>query len=77
MTDNQANQIIDLLAVMAEAMEHLRNDFREFTSYNTMSMTTAVDAITGPIGYSLGDLHSKLDEVIIGLSSVESAVDLK
>lgn len=35
------------------------------------------DAITGPLGYHLGDLHSKLDEAVNSIASVEAAIDAK
>ena len=35
------------------------------------------DELLGPLRYNLSDIHSKLDEVIGSISSLETTIDLK
>lgn len=77
MTEEQGNQIIGLLQDLLDELRSAREAFDAFIGYGVDTMHDTVQAITGPAGYTLGDIHSKLDEVIHGLSSVESTIDLK
>ena len=40
-------------------------------------ISDSADLITGPTFYNLGDLHSKLDDVISSITSLETVIDLK
>ena len=77
MNDNQADQIIDLLGDILVELQGIRTDFNEFTSHNIFKLREVVERLTGPSGYHMEDLNSRLNEVVSGLSSVESAIDLK
>lgn len=82
MRDDQADQIINLLAELLEEVRGQRTEFLEFTGYNTMTTKDLADAITGPSGYSLQDVmgtlpysiqdvHDKLVEVASSLAMIE------
>lgn len=77
MTEQQGDQIIGLLQDLLAELRDARAAFDAFSGYGVDTMHEAVQTITGPLGYNIGDIHSKLDEVVLSLSSVESAIDLK
>ncbi|GGC43428.1 hypothetical protein GCM10011371_33580 [Novosphingobium marinum] len=60
MREGQADEMIALLGAIAEELRGLRDEFDKFTGYNTTTMSEAVDRITGPLGYTIGDLQDKL-----------------
>lgn len=64
MRDDQADQIIDLLGDLVSEIRGLRSEFMEFSGYNTMNMTKAVEAVTGPTGYSIQNLMGELPYTI-------------
>ena len=71
MTDDHAEQVIDLLGQLLEEIKSLRSDFLEFTDHNTAKMSTLSSDITGPTGYHLGDLHERLAGVEHALALIE------
>lgn len=77
MTEEQGDQVIGLLQDLLEELREARSAFDAFSGYGVDTMHDTAQAITSPLGYHIGDIHSKLDEVIVSLSSVESAIDLK
>lgn len=91
MDESQADVIVSLLQDLIVEIKGIRSEFSEFTGFNAVTLQdvsleicTAVDvcaqnieAIQGPLRYTLEDLNSRLEDVVSGLSSVESAVDLK
>ena len=77
MRDDQADEVLRMLGDILEEMCGLRSDFLQFTGYNSTKMSDAVDQITGPVGYNLGDLNERLTEVISAIDSVAMTADLK
>ncbi len=77
MSNDQAEEIIALLRDLLEETRTVRSTLDDFTGLGTYKVSDLAEALTGPLGYHLGDVHSKLDDVLTGLSSVESAIDLK
>lgn len=62
MREDQADSIVECLSDLLDEIRGLRSDFNEFTGYNSVKMSDAVDQITGPLGTTLDDLDLKLIE---------------
>lgn len=78
MNDDKADEIIEQLGGILTELQELRTNFDEFTGYNTMKMSDAVDNLGDRItGGMMGIGGENLDDVVRALQSVESAVDLK
>ena len=69
---SEVSGIVSVLESILDEIRGLRSDFLEFTGYNTTKMADLATSITGdtgysigdmmgPLGYNLGDLHTKLD----------------
>ncbi|MBX9816207.1 MAG: hypothetical protein K2X76_16025 [Sphingomonas sp.] len=71
------DRIADLLEELIDEIRGLRREFNEFTGYNTMKMSEAVEALTGRTGYNMQDIHEKLCEAVAGIGSLETTIDLK
>lgn len=74
MREDQADAMVGLLGDILTELQGLRGDFEKLTSYNTVSLQDAIEGITGPLGYSIGDLHTKLEDVhgVLGLIDVNT-----
>lgn len=59
MSDEQAERMISYLALIAQELSDLKAGFEEFRAYGTRNL----DAVTGPLGYSLEDIHTKLEDM--------------
>ena len=77
MTEDQGDDMLSLLRELIVEVTALRTEFQEFTGYNVHNMAALQDALTGPLGYHMGDLHEKMGDVVSGLAAVESTIDLK
>jgi len=73
----QSDEMLSLLRELVVEVAGLRAEFQEFTGYNAYNVAALQEALTGPLGYHLGDIHEKMNDIISGLASVESAIDLK
>lgn len=79
MTEDQGDQIIDLLRDLVEELRGLREDFNEFTGYNVYKMSTVIDdlsdRITGGIGgvggATIDDLTHELREANAALGMID------
>ncbi|WP_454888299.1 hypothetical protein [Sphingobium herbicidovorans] len=72
------HRIADLLEDLIEEIRGLRNDFNEFTGYNTTKMRDAVDDLGDRIAGGFGGVGgASLDDIKVAVESVENAVDLK
>lgn len=74
---SDSDQVVAVMSDILEELRGLRSYFDKFTGYNTVNMQDAVDSITGPIGYNMGDLHDRLFEVVGAVESLETVVVLK
>lgn len=74
MNEFQADQMLALLGEIRDEVRGMRSEFDKFTNYGTMDVQQAVDAITGPVGYSLGDLNERLYEVISTIDDMHTGI---
>lgn len=72
MTEDQADQITDLLLTMSGQLQDMQTAFCEFTNYNAQSMKATVEDITGPTQYNLENLHRERVEIGGLLSSIDA-----
>lgn len=77
MTEDQGSVVILILRELVEEVTRLRSDFEKFTSYSTVGAQEIIDGITGTLGYNIGDLHDRMNDVTSALGDLESAIDLK
>jgi hypothetical protein len=69
--DEQAERMLALLTRIADDVSEMHSAFDEFRSYGATNATDLLDGITGPLGYNLGDLHGKLDDIQATLNLID------